>query len=245
MCHPSCGEGPGWGETGSTLPKDQSCPIQCTINPTLDSDLPTPHLGPSQPEASASSEMPRPPDASGLADLEMAIMAEGLLRLAGVGRALRASNGGCYAAIVVDGRVECYGAESEDFHRLLGQRYREATGRALPAALLGRVMETLRARAEGVTEGKFLCLRRSRRDGWRRLPGGSGRSRPEAERRALARVEAGESSGRPVLEAGVAAGAPRHCAAGQSETSQAVSTDEGESVHHRAPSCCCCPCCWR
>ena len=97
----------------------------------------------------------------------MTLMADGLLRLAGVGRAIRVSNGGCYAAIVADGRVECYGVESDDFHRLLGKRYREATGHALSAVLLGRVMETLRARAESVTETKFLCLRRSRRDGWR------------------------------------------------------------------------------
>ena len=160
---PACGEGPGWGETGSILPADEFCPMQCTINPTLDSDLPSPHLGPS-PQAV----------------IEQTIVIDGLLRSAGIVRAFRGLNGRYYAAVLVNGRLECYVVDSDDFRRLLIRSHHDATGRALPPVLVANVEETLRARAESKDEGTRVVVRRTRRETWPAyvIYAGSGRRRP-------------------------------------------------------------------
>jgi hypothetical protein len=201
---PACGEGPGWGETGSILPADEFCPMQCTINPTLDSDLPAPHLGPSPQAVMPSSDPPmtwdglsiRPTaslpgalpsgepgaaaEKSAAGEIEQTIVIDGLLRSAGIVRAFRGLNGRYYAAVLVNGRLECYVVDSDDFHRLLMRSYHDATGRALPPVVVAYLQETLRARAERKDESTRVVVKRTRRETWPAyvVYAGSGRRRP-------------------------------------------------------------------
>jgi hypothetical protein len=160
------GEGPGWGETGSTLPADQFCSMQCTITPTLDSDLPTPHLGPSPQAALPVSDPPAAAETPVADEIDKLIVVDGLLRRAGVERAFRGLDGRYFAAVLVGGRLECDPVDSDDFRRRLIRSYDDATGRALSPALVETVVETLRARAGSEDDTTRVVVKRTRRETW-------------------------------------------------------------------------------
>ena len=140
--------------------------MQCTITPTLDSDLPTPHLGPSPQAVMPLRDPPAAAAPISVGEIDTKIVVDGLLCTAGVECAFRGLNGRYYAAALVSGRLVCYVVDSDDFRRLLIRSYRDATGRALSPVLVAKVEETLRAQAEAKDDRARVLVKRTRRETW-------------------------------------------------------------------------------
>ncbi len=82
-----------------------------------------------------------------------------LTRLTADVRAIRAADGRHYAAVPVEGRVECYRLGSDEFRRLLLKWHHEATGCTPQQAVVANVVAMLKARADIKSDVEPVFLR--------------------------------------------------------------------------------------
>jgi hypothetical protein len=85
-----------------------------------------------------------------------------LAQLADSVRTIRAADGRLYAGVPVDGRLDYYRLESDDFRRVLLGHYHEATGTVPREAVIAKVVATLRIRAEMKSDIEPVFLRVAR-----------------------------------------------------------------------------------
>ncbi len=82
-----------------------------------------------------------------------------LMRLTAQVRAIRAADGRHYAAVPLEGRVECYRLGSGEFRRLLLQLHHDATGCMPQEAVVTNIVAMLKARAEIKNDVEPVFLR--------------------------------------------------------------------------------------
>jgi hypothetical protein len=85
-----------------------------------------------------------------------------LMQFADSVRLIRAADGRFYAGVSVDGRLDYYRLESDEFRRFLLRHYHEATGTVPREAVVANVVATLRSRAEIRADVEPVFLRVAR-----------------------------------------------------------------------------------